>query len=218
MRRHFQRPFTLPDAATEVVLVRHGAVSRASPDALVGGHSDPQLSSRGRRQAAALVGRLASEPIAALFVTPLGRTAATAAPLAAALGLEPVVVAELREVHLGEWEGPQFQERMSAGDPLSVRILDEERWDIVPGAEPADAFARRIAEGLEAVVRCTGPDRVAAAVVHGGVIAEACRQATGSRPFAFLGAENGSVTRLVRLEDGRWLLRCFNGTTHLAAV
>lgn len=200
------------------MLVRHGAVSRAASDALVGGHSDPQLSARGRRQADALVGRLAAEPIAALFVTPLGRTADTAAPLAAALGLEPVVVPELREVHLGEWEGPQFQERMSAGDPVSLRVLEEERWDIVPGAEPADVFAGRVADGLDAVVRGTGPDRAGVAVVHGGVIAEACRQATGSRPFAFLGAENGSVTRLVRLAEGRWMLRSFNGTTHLAGV
>ena len=217
MRRHFQRPFSLPAGATDVVLVRHGAVLRPSPDALVGGHSDPELSPRGSRQAEALVARLESEPIASLFVTPLGRTAGTAAPLAAKIGLTPAVVPELREVHLGEWAA-QFPERVSAGDPLCERVFEEERWDVVPGAEPADSFARRIADGLRLVVERTGPDRVAVAVVHGGVIAEACRQATGSRPFAFLGAENGSVTRLVHLEDGRWVLRSFNDTSHLAAV
>lgn len=216
MRRHFQRPFTLPPGATEVVLVRHGAVERPAPDALVGGQSDPPLSSTGRRQADSLVARFDGEPIAAIFTTPLSRTRATAAPLAAARGLTPVVVPELREVYLGDWEGPQFQERVLAGDPLSRRIFEEERWDVVPGAEPMEAFAERVGEGLRTVIGQTGPDAVAVAVVHGGVVAEACRQVTGGRPFAFLGAENGSLTRLVRLGDGRWLLRAFNGTTHLA--
>ena len=73
-------------------------------------------------------------------------------------------------------------------------------------------------DGLRTVVDRTGPDGVAVAVTHGGVIAEACRQVTGSRPFAFLTAENCSVTRVVHLPDGGWLLRSFNDTTHLAAV
>ena len=36
-----------------------------------------------------------------------------------------------------------------------------------------------------------------AAIVHGGVIGEVCRQATGSRPFAFVHSDNGSLTRLI---------------------
>lgn len=218
MRRHFQRPFSLPAGATEVVLVRHGAVARPEPDALVGGHSDPQLSERGQRQAEATAARLDGEPIAAIFVTPLSRTAATAAPLAAATGIDSMVVEDLREVHLGDWEGPQFQQRTSAGDALTLRVFEEERWDVIPGAEPAEAFGRRVSEGLATVVERTGPDSIGVAVVHGGVIAEACRQVTGSRPFAFLTAENGSITRVVHLAEGGWLLRSFNGTTHLAAV
>jgi probable phosphoglycerate mutase len=47
------------------------------------------------------------------------------------------------------------------------------------------------------------------------VIGELCRQATGSRPFAFVHSDNCSVSRLVVLPDGRWLLRSFNDTAHL---
>ncbi len=54
------------------------------------------------------------------------------------------------------------------------------------------------------------------AVVHGGVIGEACRQATASRRFAFVHADNGSLTRLVVGADPRWLLRSFNDVSHLA--
>ncbi|MDQ3630349.1 MAG: histidine phosphatase family protein, partial [Actinomycetota bacterium] len=55
----------------------------------------------------------------------------------------------------------------------------------------------------------------AVAVVHGGVVGELCRQATDSRPFAFIHADNGSITRLVVLGGGGLLLRSFNDTSHL---
>ena len=36
-----------------------------------------------------------------------------------------------------------------------------------------------------------------------------------SRPFAFIHADNGSVSRLVVFADGHWLLRSFNEISHL---
>ena len=56
----------------------------------------------------------------------------------------------------------------------------------------------------------------AVAFAHGAVIGEICRQATSSRPFAFVHADNGSISRLVIQADGRWLLRSFNDIAHLA--
>ncbi|HEX2084983.1 MAG TPA: histidine phosphatase family protein [Solirubrobacteraceae bacterium] len=216
--RYPQRAFALPPDATEVVLVRHGASAAAIPGQpfpLVLGRGDPPLSPEGDAQAEAVAARLAAEPIAALFVTPLQRTAQTAAPLAARTGLEPVAIEDLCEIHLGEWEGGELRIRVANRDPLALRLREEERWDLIPGAEPADALAARVRAGIESVVAATGPGAVAAAFVHGGIIGEACRQATGSRPFAFIHADNASLTRLVVFGDGRWLLRSFNDTAHL---
>jgi probable phosphoglycerate mutase len=53
-------------------------------------------------------------------------------------------------------------------------------------------------------------------VVNGGVIGELARQATRSRPFAFVHADNASITRLVVFADGRQLLRSFNDVAHLS--
>ena len=39
-------------------------------------------------------------------------------------------------------------------------------------------------------------------------------QASGSRPFAFITADNGSISRLVITPD-RWIVRGFNDTAHL---
>jgi probable phosphoglycerate mutase len=65
------------------------------------------------------------------------------------------------------------------------------------------------------VVAAAGPGAVVAAFVHGGVIGELCRQATASRPFAFVHVDNCSISRLVAFADGRLLLRSFNDTAHL---
>jgi probable phosphoglycerate mutase len=217
-----QRAFAIPPDATEVILARHGASAPAIPGELFPtdsyGHGDPPLAPEGERQAQALAARLADEPAGALFVTTLQRTVQTAAPLAEASGLEPVVVAELREVYLGEWEAGEWRIRLATGDPLALRVVAQERWDLVPGGENADVFGARVRAGIERVVEATGPGGTAIAVVHGGVIGEICRQATDSRPFAFVHSDNASITRVVVFADGRWLLRSFNDTAHLAGV
>ena len=216
---YHQRQFALPPGATEVILVRHGASAPAVPGEpfpLLDGHGDPPLAPEGAAQAEAVAVRLAREDLRAIFVTPLQRTHASAAPLSARTGLPPAVVPDLVEVSLGEWEGGEFRIRMAEGDPIAIQAVAEERWEVIPGAETMEALAQRVRVGIQAVVALAGPDTRVAAIVHGGVIGEICRQATGSRPFAFVHADNGSLTRLIVLPDGGWLLRSFNDTAHLA--
>jgi probable phosphoglycerate mutase len=214
-----QYRFVRPAGATSILLIRHGESAPARPDvafALVDGQGDPDLVEAGQTQAALVAERLAEEPIAAIYVSTLRRTAETAAPLAARLGLKPVVEADLREVHLGEWEGGLFRIRVVEGHPLAQQMFLEERWDVIPGAEPADDFAGRVRDVL---TRIAGrhPDQTVAAFTHGGVIGRALAEATGSRPFAFGGADNGSISHLVVMPD-RWMLRAFNDTAHLYSV
>lgn len=214
-----QRPYAVPADATEVILVRHGASAAAVPGEpfeLLDGRGDPSLASAGERQAAAVAERLAGENLAGIFTSTLRRTQETAAPLARRTGLEPRVLADLCEVCLGDWEGGEFRIRFRAGDPLVAEVMREERWEVIPGAESSAVFAERTRRGLDAVVAAAGPGASVAAFVHGGVIAELCRQATGSRPFAFLFVDNGSLTRLVAHADGRLTLRGFNEISHLA--
>jgi probable phosphoglycerate mutase len=217
MARDFQRPFRLPAGATEVMLIRHGSARHSTPEApldLIDGRSDPELTELGRRQADALADRLADTPVAAMFVTPLRRTRQTAEPLAQRTGSVPSVLPELREVYLGDWEG-QLNHRVAGEESLTQKIFEVERWDVIPNAEPMEEFADRIRAGLDQLVDAGGADATVLAVVHGGVIAEACRQVTGSRAFAFLSAENASITRIMRLPNGRWALIAFNDTAHL---
>jgi probable phosphoglycerate mutase len=218
--RDFQRPFQLPAGATEVVLIRHGSARHSTPEQpidLIDGHSDPELTELGRRQAQAVAERLDGSRPAAFFVTPLRRTQETARPLAERLGVEPVILPDLREVYLGDWEG-QLNHRVSSANALTREVFEVERWDVIPNAEPMEEFSARVTRSMDRLVQAAGPDQTTLAVVHGGVISEACSQVTGSRAFAFLYAENGSLTRLMRLRSRRWALIAFNDTAHLAGA
>jgi probable phosphoglycerate mutase len=219
--RYPQRPFIPPPDAVEVLLVRHGASQAAVPGEsfeMLEGHDDPPLSPEGEAQAVAVGERLARLRLDAVFVTTLQRTVQTAAPLLERTGAEAIVIPELREVRLGEWEGGEMRIRAAHGDPMFFRVLEEERWDVIPGAEPMEDFALRCAEGLRRIIELAGTGSRVAAFVHGGVIGELCHQTTSSRPFAFIGADNCSITRLVHFADGRRLLRGYNDVAHLEAL
>jgi 2,3-bisphosphoglycerate-dependent phosphoglycerate mutase len=212
----FQRALAPPEGAQEVVLVRHGACDPpATVGDLIGGRSDPSLNGRGRKEAAAVTEKLSGMPIAAIFTTPLRRTGETAAGTAAAHGLEPEVVPDLVEIDLGEWEGPGIHDRGSRGDPEFVRVMREQRWDLIPGAESMAGFAERVRRGLEHVADAAADGKVAVAFTHSAVIGECLRQLSGSEPFAFLLNANGSYSRLYRMPDRHWIVASFNETDHL---
>lgn len=211
-----QYRFAPPPGATDILLIRHGESAPATldaPAALVDGQADPDLDPRGRQEAERVAHRLADEEIAAIYITNLRRTAQTAAPLAARVAVEPRVEPDLREVYLGEWEGATFQIRLEEKDPRAVQMMAEERWDVVPGAEDQDAFAKRVRGGIERIA-AAHPDERVVVFTHGGVIATVVQLATGATPFAFLGADNGSITHLV-VTPQRWVVRRFNDTGHL---
>lgn len=212
-----QERYAPPPGATTVLLVRHGESEAAHPDRpfpLVDGHGDPALHPNGRAQAERVGARLAQERVDAIYVTSLRRTHQTAAPLAAALGLVPIVEAGLREVHLGEWEGGMFRFHMAAGHPAALQMRAEQRWDAVPGGEPAAVFQERTQSAFLRIVAAHPGGRVVA-VVHGGVIGQLLHHASGSQPFAFLGAENTSISEIVVTAEGQQILRRFNDASHL---
>jgi probable phosphoglycerate mutase len=201
------------------LLVRHGE-SRAAvpgePFPLVNGQGDPELAEIGRQQAEKLGERLSRQDIDAIYVTNLRRTAETAAPLCRIKGMEPKVEADLREVHLGDWEGGVFRIKAHENDPIIQQMREQQRWDIVPGAESNEALRARALAGLKRIT-AAHPDQLVVAVSHGGTIANILAYATGARPFAFNGPDNASISHIVVIGD-EIMLRRFNDTSHLSAL
>jgi 2,3-bisphosphoglycerate-dependent phosphoglycerate mutase len=211
--------FAPPPGSTQIVLVRHGESAPHVPGQLfdlVDGHGDPPLSELGQWQAERVGERLKDEAITAIYVSTLTRTHQTAAPLAEHLGLEPVVEPDLREVHLGEFEGGVYRQKAAEGHPAFRTMQLEERWDAIPGAETNESLTTRTVSVLERIHE-KHPDEMVAVVVHGGVIGALLAHAAKSRPFAFGGADNGSIHHLV-LTEQRWILRRYNDTGHLDSM
>jgi probable phosphoglycerate mutase len=215
-----QHRFAPAPGACEILLVRHGESAPfvdGQPFPLVGGHADPPLHDPdGLEQAERVADRLIStgERIAAVYVTTLTRTHQTAAPLLGRLGLQARVEPDLREVFLGEWEGGLLRRKIVDQDPVAVEMYAEERWDVIPGAEPADEFRSRILAGITRIA-AAHPDELVVVVVHGGVIGEIMNIAAGTTGFRFGGADNASIHHIV-VDGDRWIIRCFNDTSHLS--
>jgi probable phosphoglycerate mutase len=214
-----QYQFALPAGATDILLVRHGESMPAREDVpvpLVDGHSDPALDPVGEEQAVHLAERLAGEDIAAIYVSTLQRTHQTAAPIAAKLGLTPIVVADLREVHLGDWEGFKFRKNTAERSDIAVKIFLEQRWDVIPGAESSAALGERVTRAMNEIA-AAHPDQRVLVVAHGGVIGTILSIATQGRPFAFIGADNASISELI-VSGADWSVRRFNDTAHLDSM
>ncbi len=208
--------FALPPGGTDILLVRHGESAPAREDApfpMVDGHGDPPLAPEGEREAELVGDRLAVEPIEAIYVSGLRRTEQTAAALAKRLGLTPATDPGMREVRLGDWEGGLFRIRVAERHDIALRMYETQRWDVIPNAESTEDLAARVRASIERIA-AVHPDQRVAVFTHGGVIGQVVSMATGAQPFAFIGADNASITQLV-VTGERWIVRRFNDTAHL---
>ncbi len=212
-RQHVYQP---PKGAVDLLLIRHGESEPARPGQsfpMKDGHGDPALHPEGHKQAHLVGERLKSAPLAALYVTTLQRTHQTAAPLAAHQGLTPQIEPDLREICLGDWDGGLYRIKAAEGDPAFARAEAGQEWGEIPGAETTAQLHARVRAGLLRIA-AAHPDQQIVAVVHGGVIGAALSLASGAAPFAFNGAANGSISRLV-ITGERMVVRGFNDVTHL---
>ncbi|MCV9993183.1 histidine phosphatase family protein [Paeniglutamicibacter sp. ZC-3] len=87
-----------------LILIRHGQTTSNVGHHLDTGEPGASLTDLGREQARALPAALAATTIEAIYASTLLRTQQTAAPLAAALGLEVGIRAGLREIPAGTLE------------------------------------------------------------------------------------------------------------------
>lgn len=214
-----QRAFEAPTGATTVTLVRHGQTvgySEDQPFPMQDGQGDPPLTELGWEQARRAAERLAPRHPDVVVTSTLTRTQQSAAPLLEMLGMTAEPIADLREVHLGEWEGGRIRAEIAAGNPIVNEIMATGRFDKIPGAEPQDEFLDRIWRGVTTVV-AANPGRHIVAYVHGGVVSGVMGRFTDGIPRTYFMVENASFSELVFM-DSHNLLRSFNDTGHLVGL
>jgi probable phosphoglycerate mutase len=141
---------------TRLYLARHGATVSSAEDRFAG-TIDVELSDEGQRQADALGRRLASLPLAAVYVSPLKRTLETATRATVGRELTLDTRDGLREISYGHWEG-------LTRDEVASRHADEYRqWTTDPftlaprgGESGVTVMARGLPVIRELVERHTG--------------------------------------------------------------
>lgn len=147
----------------ELYLIRHGEPQRLAPDQ---DRSDPGLSERGHLQARALAGYLADEHIDALVVSPMLRAQQTAAYVADATGLAPVIRADLAEFDRDAPEYLHFEDLAAKKDPRYDEFLAD---DLSAWGTDVESFRTRVHIELEYLIAAAVGERVAV-VCHGGVV------------------------------------------------
>jgi probable phosphomutase (TIGR03848 family) len=165
-----------------VILLRHGRSTSNTAHTLAGRSEGVDLDDKGREQAEAVVSRIGDLPIKAIVRSPLLRCERTVAPLAAALGLEPVVEDRLSEVDYGAWTGAKIADLFK--EPLWAVVQQQPSAAVFPDGEGlAQVQARAVAairEHDRTLAEQHEGDVLWIACTHGDVIKSIIADAVGS--------------------------------------
>ena len=138
-------------AVTRFLLLRH-AEAAGNAAGQTQGRIDNRLTERGHRQAATVPTSIAPYRPVALYVSPASRARSTAAPIAEAYGLDPVIDERLHEVDHGELDGMAFDEIREHFADFLEQWRDERFADLrFPGGESMGEARVRMLEALDEV-------------------------------------------------------------------
>ena len=203
---------------TRVFLVRHGATVLSAEDRFAGA-TNVELSEEGRRQVEALARRLAAQPIAAFYASPLDRTMETARLLAGPHGKQVQPDAGFLEIDHGVWEGLTRREAEERFAEMYVK-WESDPYNFAPaGGETGLAVAAR---AMPALLRAVGghPGETICVVSHKATIRLLLGAVLGFDPRRYrdhldLNPASLSILDFRDALDGR--LTLFNDVAHYAA-
>jgi probable phosphoglycerate mutase len=195
-------------------MVRHGETAW-NAEGRVQGQTDVPLSATGEAQARALVGALAGTRFAALYASDLARVRQTAAPSAAALGLEVRLDARLRERHYGKFETYTYAEvRARLPEDYARFKAKDPDYDFGSGESLLAFCTRALACVREIAARHAG--ETVLVFTHGGVLEMVRRHALGSglqapRDFEIPNA----ALNWIEAGPGAWRVQAWAEVAHL---
>ena len=162
---------------TDFVFIRHGETDWNRQQRFQG-QIDVPLNATGHTQAARLRDRLAAERAEALACSDLERARQTAAPLAAAWQVEPMLHTGLREQSFGVLEGLDVPTIQSRHPDLWAHWLEHRADFALPGGESLRQFHTRVLQAVRQSMSST-PPCVTTASVRPGWRSASSRTANG---------------------------------------
>lgn len=122
--------------------MRHGETLYSQTGGFCGS-LNPDLTDEGLQMAIAFGKAYSKCDWAAVYVSPMKRTIATAKPLCDAIGLEMQLRDGLREIEYGEWEGKTQDDVKTNDADRYIHWMTEPAWNAPPGGETAVQIAGR---------------------------------------------------------------------------
>ncbi len=204
---------------TEVFLIRH-AHQHLDLAGAIGGFADPPLSSLGEQQAQLLGAALSTRTIDAVYTSPTQRALGTAEAVARHHRIEPVAIADLKEIAMFR-DAPQHLSSLEfmGSDALAAlrqRFIVERCWDVYPYSESSAEFRRRVVDAIETIISDHAGRRVVV-VCHGGVINAYVSHVIGSKYDVLFRPAHTSIS-IVASADGVHTLYTLNDVHHLSTV
>ena len=200
---------------TRIFLVRHGATVLSAEDRFAGA-TDVQLSDEGREQTSRLAGRLAKEPVAAVYASPMSRTVETASILAAPHKLTVETRDGLREISHGRWERLTRKE-VDQQFPEEAAAWEEDPYTFAPlGGESGLAVTARALPVLIEIVKAH-PGQTVLIVSHKATIRLLLSSLLGFDPRRYRDVldQSPAALNIVDFKDAvRARLTLFNDTSH----
>lgn len=206
---------------TKVILIRH-AETEANLNGIWNGVIDAPLTQRGNAQVAATAAHMAElvtdYPLDHFYVSPIGRARKTAAAIAQAINMQPMLEDDLREFDLGDWEGRSLKELGEVEDLWNTWRRDPHFAP--PNAESFYSFGQRSVQITQHLADRHEGETILI-VTHGGVVAFALAKWLGDLsegdPFARWGPHNCAIALIEQQADGSWQEHFVNSVTHLAS-
>ncbi len=153
-----------------VLVMRHGQSEGNVSRRLSAAEPGAPLTDVGRRQAAAAARELRGRNVARVYCSPLLRARQTAAVVAETLDAgEPVVLSDVREFGLGEYEGSDTDADWAQVDAVFDAWLDGDLDVALAGAESGRDLVQRVQGALEGVADLHRGETVVV-VSHGGAM------------------------------------------------
>jgi len=167
----------MPDAASVVLLVRHG-LTPTTGIKLPGRAPGLHLSDEGRRQAEAAAERIGKVPkIAAVYCSPITRARETAQPIGRAVKRALRIERDLADLDIGEWTGMSLKQ--AARRPEWETVQRNPSSFRFPGGESFPEMQTRMTSALGRIV-ARHPGQIVVAVSHADPIKAAVAQALGT--------------------------------------
>ena len=201
-----------------LILVRHGETD-SNKASLALGRDDVELNETGRWQAQRVAGALQSQPIVAVYSSPLRRALDTARAIAGRHHLAVEVDEGLIEMEIGEMEGLTFhQVRERYPQFLQLWLGGRAAYEPMPGGERLVDVQERAWQALERVCESWTQETVMA-VTHNFVLLCIFCRVLGLELAEFRRLRhNVAAISILQVQDGRMTVLGMNDTCHLEAT